>query len=311
MKLAPQYEFTDKQTHHLHKARKLAYMTIAYLASVALLTYLVMGSSQTMKTVWIDDVLSMIPSLSFLISSYICWKKPNHTFPYGYHRAISISFLCASLALLVMGIYLLIDAFWVLINKDYPTIGLFNAWGYDIWLGWIMILVLLYGVFPPIFLGKAKLKIAPLLYDKVLYTDAKMNRADWLIAFVAIIGVAGIAYGFWWSDAVAASFVSLSILHDGIKQTSEAVTLLMDKAPCDLEGKELNLPHKVIKLLENFSWVKKAEVRLREQGHLIFGEGFLYTTNHSISHKQIKKAAEAVMGLDWRLKNFVLTIIED
>nr|WP_165481069.1 cation transporter [Legionella impletisoli] len=286
-------------------------MTIVYLTSVAFLTYLVMGSSQTMKTVWLDDVLSMIPSISFLISSYICWKKPNRTYPYGYHRAISISFLCASLALFVMGGYLLLDGFWVLINKDYPTIGLFNIWGYEIWLGWLMILVLLYGVLPPIFLGKAKLKIAPVLYDKVLYTDAKMNRADWLTAFVAIIGILGIAYGLWWSDAVAAMIVSMSILRDGIKQTFEAVTLLMDKAPCDLEGKELNLPQKVIKLLEDFSWIKKAEVRFREQGHLIFGEGFLYTTDGTITDKQIKKATEAVMELDWRLKNFVLTVVED
>ncbi len=31
----------------------------------------------------------------------------------------------------------------------------------------------------------------------------EMNRADWLTAGAAILGVAGIGVGLWWADAVA------------------------------------------------------------------------------------------------------------
>lgn len=210
-----------------------------------------------------------------------------------------------------MGSYLLLDALIVLFTQEHPTIGFVNFLGHDIWLGWLMILALLYGLFPPIFLGRAKSKIAPVLFDKVLYTDAAMNRADWLMALIAIIGILGIGAGFWWADAIAASILSIDILYDGLKQTKEAIALLLDKAPCNLEGKEINLPQKIIHLLQEKSWIKKAEVRLREHGHLIYGEGFVSLFKLSVSKEKIIEVTNDVMDLDWRLQNFVLTIIDE
>ena len=48
---------------------------------------------------------------------------------------------------------------------------------------------------PAILLGRAKLKIAREIHDKVLFADAEMNRADWLTAGAAILGVLGIGAG--------------------------------------------------------------------------------------------------------------------
>ena len=90
MKLAPQYEFSDQQNKALHKARILEHLTIAYLISVIALMYIVMGSSQAMKTAWIEDCLSLIPPVCFLHSTHICWRKPTEHYPYGFHRVVSI-----------------------------------------------------------------------------------------------------------------------------------------------------------------------------------------------------------------------------
>ena len=42
----------------------------------------------------------------------------------------------------------------------------------------------------------------------MLYADAKMNKADWLTATAAMVGVVGIGVGLWWVDAVAAIAIS-------------------------------------------------------------------------------------------------------
>lgn len=195
MKLAPQYEFSEEQDKALHKARFLQYLSMAYLISVIILMYIVMGSSQAMKTAWIEDCLSLIPPICFLVGAHVCWRPPTEHYPYGFHRIVSVLFLCAALALLLMGAYLLIDALIKLGKQEHPTIGMKEFFGQDIWLGWWMILVLLWGTFPPVLLGHAKIKHAKTLHDKILITDGKMNKADWMTAAAAIGGILGIGMG--------------------------------------------------------------------------------------------------------------------
>lgn len=43
----------------LRKARRLEWLTIAYLVSAVGLLALVLGSSQAMKTAWFEDLLSL------------------------------------------------------------------------------------------------------------------------------------------------------------------------------------------------------------------------------------------------------------
>jgi hypothetical protein len=47
-----------------------------------------------------------------------------------------------------------------------------------VWLGWLMIAALAWSAIPSVVLGRAKLPLAAELHDKVLYADAKMNRAN-------------------------------------------------------------------------------------------------------------------------------------
>ena len=189
MKKHQHQAYDKKQNHCLKKARHYEYLTLAYLASVIYLMYTVMGSSQAMKTAWVEDCLSLIPPVCFLIGSRISAKTPNKHYPFGFSRVVSILFMCAALALLIMGGYLFIEAGLKLYYQEHPTIGMQEFFGHDMWLGWWMILVLIWGMFPPIILGRAKMKLAHPLNYKILYTDAKMNTADWLTAAAAIGGI--------------------------------------------------------------------------------------------------------------------------
>jgi divalent metal cation (Fe/Co/Zn/Cd) transporter len=107
----------------LRKARRLEWLTIAYLISAVVLLALVLGSSQAMKTAWIEDLLSLIPPIAFLLAMRFNSRDPTGRFPYGFHRIVSIAHLCSALALFVMGTYLLVESIIKLITAEYPTIN--------------------------------------------------------------------------------------------------------------------------------------------------------------------------------------------
>jgi divalent metal cation (Fe/Co/Zn/Cd) transporter len=157
--------------------------------------FLVMGNSQTMKTAWVEDMLSLTPPISFLIATRLVTKKPNDQFPFGYHWASSISYLVSALALFSTGGFLLIDSLISLTRQEHPTIGIVVLFGHSVWLGYFMIIAMIYATIPAIFLGRIKLPLAEHLPEKNLYTDAKMNKADWMTAMASIVGVAGISMG--------------------------------------------------------------------------------------------------------------------
>ena len=184
----------------LRKARRLEWLTIAYLVSAVLLLGLVLGNSQAMKTAWAEDLLSLIPPIAFLVAIRLNARPPTERFPYGFHRATSIAHLCAALALFTMGAYLLIEAVIKLVTAEYPTIGSVELFGQTTWLGWLMLPALAWSAIPAVFLGRAKIRLAEELHNKVLYADAKMNKADWLTAGAAMVGVLGIGFGLWWAD---------------------------------------------------------------------------------------------------------------
>lgn len=104
------FELPKRLEPVLHEAKKLEWITVIYLLSVVVIMYLTLGSSQAMKSAWLEDVLSLVPSIAFLISTRINSKSANKEFPYGYHRVFSISFLAGAVALLGMGLFLVYDS---------------------------------------------------------------------------------------------------------------------------------------------------------------------------------------------------------
>ncbi len=305
-------EFNQEQRLYLRHAKKIAWITLGYFGSVVLLMALVVGASQSMKSTWIEDMLSLLPPTVFLIGSHFCQKKPTRHFSYGFHRVITIGFFFAAMALLLMGSFLFIDGLIVLISQEHPTVGYINIKNHTIWLGWLMILVMIWGTIPSLFLGRIKLKLAKKLYDKILYTDSEMNRDDWLVGIVTLSAVIGLGFGIWWLDAVGGVLISLNVLKDGIKQTKESIVSLIDSSPKTLEGNYMHLENKIEALLGKHQDIAGIKVKLRDQGHIIFGEGFLTLKKNSIiTPQQCDKLLSEIHQLDWRLKNFVLTIQEN
>ncbi len=292
------------------KAVRLAWWSIALLGAATFLMYLVMGSSQAMKTAWIEDLLSLVPPIAYLIATRVAKRAPNGKLPYGYHRSISIAFLCSAIALLTMGLILLGESILKLVTREHPTIQSIDLAGHHVWQGWPMLAVLALTGVIPVVLGRMKLPVARALHDKALHADADMNKADWLTALSAIFGVVGIAFGVWWSDAAAAAFISLEITRDGLKDLRRVVLDLMDRSPTRVDSDEpLDVPEQLCAALKAFDWVRDADVRLREEGHVFSGEAFIVPADDQGLIERAEQIKAVAAELDWRLSELVVTFV--
>jgi cation diffusion facilitator family transporter len=292
------------------RAIRLEWLTIGYLLTAIAAIYLTLGNSQAMKTAWIEDMLSLIPPIVFLIADRIRQRPPNEIFPYGYHRVVSIAYLVASFALFLVGALLLADAALKLAAAEHPSIGTVELFGHHVWLGWLMEAALLYSAVPAIVLGRLKVPLARELHDKVLFADAKMNKADWLTAVAAMAGVLGIGLGLWWADAVAAAVISIDIVHDGFVNLRTVVTDLMDKRPTTVDDSAVDpLTTRVEREMHDLNWVREARARLREEGHVYFGEVFVVPKDGTADLvERVREAHERLLKLDWRLHDIVVAV---
>lgn len=305
-------EFSPDRERIRRRAVRVELVTIAYLLTAIVVVYLALGNSQAMKTAWVDDVLSLIPPIAFLVASRVRDRAPNREFPYGHHRATSIAYLCGSLSLLTFGLFILGDSLIKLVTLEHPSVGTVVVLGQQIWLGWLMILALLYSGVPIFILGRMKMPLARGLHDKALYADAEMNRADWMSIAAAITGVIGIGLGLWWADAVAATFISLDIVRDGLSNVRQVIRDLMDHAPTSVDHRMRDpLPTRVENELVRMPWVRDVRVRLREEGHVYFGEIFVIPTSEQGLLDNIEAAHERIRALDWRLHDIVIAPVRE
>jgi cation diffusion facilitator family transporter len=306
------FELPEELRPVQRKAVVIEWVTLAYLLSAVIFLALTLGQSQAMKAAWIEDMLSLLPPAAFLIANRIRNRPSDAKFPWGLHRSVSIAYMIASFALLVLGAFVFFDSAMKLIRLEHPPIGVIQLFGEEIWLGWLMIAALVWSAVPAVILGRAKLKIADDLHDKVLYADAEMNRADWMTATAAMVGVLGIGIGWWWADGVAALFISLDIVRDGARNVRAAVHDLSDARPRTHDSKEFHpLVAEIEQLVEGLDWVEEGAVRLREEGHVFTGEVLVVPRGEDGLMKRLSDLSEEILGMSWKLYDVVVAPVEE
>ena len=291
----------------LRRAVRLEWLTLAYMVSAIAVVGLTLGQSQAMKAVWVEDVLSLLPPIAFLVAARVRHRPPDDRHPWGHHRITSLMFLAAALTLLTFGLVILGDSLFKLAKAERPPVGVLPLFGHEPWSGWLMLAALFYSGFPPVLLGRAKQKLAAQLHDKVLYADATMNRADWMTAAAGAVGVIGIGFGLWFADAVAGAVIALDIVRDGVRNVKAAGNELMDARPTTYD---LSRVHPVVaeaqRALCEMNWVRDAHVRLREEGHVFAGEAHVVPVSDEDLTQRLEDAADRLLALDWRLHDVVV-----
>jgi cation diffusion facilitator family transporter len=292
----------EEQQKALSRARWLEVIWIVVLATIVTAIYFSLGNSQAMKTAWVEDMLSFVPPVAFLVGSWIEGWKPNRRFPLGYIRVTSIAYLISAVALGGVGIFLIVDSSMALIKREHPTIGSVELFGVTMWFGWMMIAALAYSVVMPVIFGRLKMGPARTLHDKTLWADALMNKADWMTGLAAVVGILGIGMGWWWADAAAAILIALDVLHDGYKHTGAAIRDLSDEMPRTIDDKKFDpLIDKVQNHVEMLPWVRESRLRLREEGRFLTGTIYVVPREESVSPESIEAAEVQLLGLHWRL----------
>jgi cation diffusion facilitator family transporter len=308
MKVYRRFELPpDKAAMH-RRAVRLEWWTILFFAITVALMAITLGQSQAMKAAWIEDMLGFVPPIAFLVAARFRNRAPNPRFPYGYHRSVSVAFLAGSVALLGLGGYVVIDSVTRLIAAERAPIGLIEVFGVRFWLGWLMMLVLFVTMIPAVLLGRAKQRFARELHDKVLFSDAEMNRADWLTAAAAIFGVAGIGFGLWWADAAAALLIGADIVRDGVRTTRAAVANLMDNEPRVVDGSRVHpLPGELLAAVKDHDWIADAWLRLREEGHVFAGELLVVPVPGADRLvERLEELQKFALDFDWRMHDLVI-----
>ena len=286
----------------LNKAVRREWVFLGFLLSIIVSMAIVMGSSQTMKAMWVEDTLSLVPSIAFLIGAHYRKKQPTEAYPYGYRRAVSVGFLCGAVALCGFGIFMVGDSGLSLLEARHATIPTISLFAMQIWMGWFMLAALIYSVIPPFIFGRMKAPLARKLHDKTLHVSAELNKGDWMSGIAGVIGILGIAYGLWWTDSAAALFISVEILKDGYKNLRNSVAQLMNKRPTDISSQEEDPTiDKLQQALEKLDWILKARVRLREHGDLLTGEVFIQVRDERDLLENLEEARKVTDELDWRL----------
>ncbi|MGO2746672.1 cation diffusion facilitator family transporter [Microbacterium sp.] len=300
-------DLPPEQTEALKKAVKWEWATIAYTIVTITLVAFVVGNSQAMRTAWIEDMLSLLPQISFLIALIFVRRPPTLKHPYGLRRAMGVGHVVAGAALLAVGLNLAYEAISGLIAAEHPTIGTVDLFGQTIWLGWLMVIVMTVIVIGPLVYGHAKAKLAPVLHNKILYADADMAKADWQTNAASVIGVLGVGLGVWWLDGAAALFISLSIIWDGIRNTRGAVADLMDHRARTYDDKHPHpLAREIVEHLRAQRWIADAAVRMRDQGQVFHVEAFIVLRKRRVSAAQIDEISESISEMDWKVQDVVV-----
>ncbi|WP_234024753.1 cation diffusion facilitator family transporter [Tsuneonella amylolytica] len=239
------------------------------MSSIIAAMYFTMGASKAMQSALIEDVLSLVPAVTWLVAAGLEPKRSTEKFPFGFVRFNSLAFLIAAVALALVGGFLFYESATTLLMGEHPTVPPVTLFGRDIWLGWLMVAALVYSIVPPVVLGRMKQPVAERLRDKVLHTDALMQKADWQTGLAGVVGVMGIGLGYWWADSAAALFIAISILKDGYQNIRTAAAELLDGAPRALESSDIADDARQLKerLLDRWP---RATVRLRESGRYIY-----------------------------------------
>ncbi|MDQ3432147.1 MAG: cation transporter [Actinomycetota bacterium] len=128
--------------HDHDRAVRLEWLTLAFLVTAVSAMYFALGNSAAMRAAWIEDLLSFLPPIAFLVTNRIRAKESDGDHPFGFHRAVG--YLVAASALLIMGTYLVMESALGLVSAEHAPIGLVTVFGYTFWAGWLMVAVLAY-----------------------------------------------------------------------------------------------------------------------------------------------------------------------
>jgi hypothetical protein len=87
---------------------------------------------------------------------------------------------------------------------------------------------------------------------------------------------------------------------------------LMNQTPKTVSRQENDpIVTKLQHLLKGLDWVRDFKIRMREEGHILYGEAFIIARDTTDILPKIPRATDQACDLDWRIKDFVLAVVDE
>ena len=103
--------------------------------------------------------------------------------------------------------------------------------------------------------------------------------------------------------------IALLVLRSGWRQLVHAAGDLADSAPTHINERIEALPDRIAARLHALPWIMEAEVRLREEGHLLFGEASILAHSDDGLRRNVAEVVAMVRKMDWRIRSFSVTVM--
>ena len=216
-------------------------------------------------------------------------KRPPDAFKtFGYKRAEIIAALINLTTLVIIGLYLVYEAIWRLLEPNEIE-------------GWIVIIVA--GIALLVDLITAALTYA-MSKDSLNIKAAFLHNVTDALSSVGVI-IAGsliLLFGWLWVDAVITFMIAGYILYQGYKEIPKTIHILMDGTPEHLSIKE------VISSLENIEGVSNVHhVHIRQlDEHKNALEAHIVTDCSSEKNEEIKKIIKSQILKDYIIEHSTL-----
>jgi len=140
--------------------------------------------------------------------------SPSH--PYGYERAEDLAGLGVGLVIWASAVFAAVASYHKLVID-----GRTNHLG-------LAMAAAVVGIVGNQVVGRYKLGVGKRIHSATMVADARHSWLDALSSFGALVGLAAVAFGFRWGDAVAGLIVTAFIVHVGWEVTSDILRHLMD-----------------------------------------------------------------------------------
>ena len=147
----------------------------------------------------------------------------------------------------------------------------------------------------------------------MLYADADMNKADWMTAAAAIVGVLGIGLGLWWLDSSPRSVIAGIIPATAGRTCARALGDLMDSRASVFDDRTTAAP---------LRGRDPRRLRCRAGGGRRAGAGprggarlprevFVVPSGADLGLGALERIRDAVRDVDWKLHHVVVTPVRE
>jgi cation diffusion facilitator family transporter len=207
----------DEQEHRraANRAVAVSAIVLAVTGGIELALALFTGSVALLGDA-IHNLADVSTSAVVFFGFFISKRKPTSQYPYGYERAEDLAGLGVALVIWLSALFAGYESYQKLVSRSgtsYVVVGMAAA---------------VIGMAGNWTVARYKARVGRRIQSMTLQADATHSWLDVLSSLGALIGLIGVALGFWWADPIAGFAVTLFICHVGYEVTSEVVHHLMD-----------------------------------------------------------------------------------